>query len=30
MSDATALSTRIRRAYEDFLSGVTPPSDAVR
>ena len=30
MSDASALSTRIRRAYEDFLSGVTPSSDAVR
>lgn len=23
-------SSRIRRAYEDFLSGITPPSDAVR
>ncbi|MGC4933160.1 GAF domain-containing protein [Gordonia sp. DT30] len=23
-------SSRVRRAYEDFLSGITPPSDAVR
>ncbi|MCR8898417.1 transcriptional regulator [Gordonia sp. GONU] len=30
MTDAAAVATRIRRAYEEFLSGVTPPSDAVR
>ncbi|MDL9935404.1 transcriptional regulator [Gordonia sp. ABSL1-1] len=30
MSDATAVAARIRRAYEDFLSGVTPPTDTVR
>ncbi|WP_238422726.1 GAF domain-containing protein [Gordonia sp. 'Campus'] len=30
MADAAAGVTRIRRAYEDFLSGVTPPADAVR
>ena len=30
MSDAAAVSSRIRQAYEDFLSGVTPPADSVR
>ncbi|WP_439031009.1 GAF domain-containing protein [Gordonia terrae] len=30
MTDAAGGATRIRRAYEDFLSGVTPPADAVR
>ncbi|MCR5978924.1 transcriptional regulator [Gordonia jinghuaiqii] len=30
MTDAAAVATRIRQAYEDFLSGVTPPADAVR
>ncbi|MCS3876671.1 transcriptional regulator [Gordonia amarae] len=30
MSDPAAVSSRVRRAYEDFLSGVTPSSDAVR
>lgn len=29
MSDVGA-SSRIRRAYEDFLSGIAPPADAVR
>lgn len=30
MSDPAVVSSRVRRAYEDFLSGVTPSSDAVR
>lgn len=30
MTDAATVATRIRRAYEDFLSGVNPPADAVR
>ncbi|OUC75655.1 GAF domain-containing protein [Gordonia lacunae] len=30
MTDAASVATRIRRAYEDFLSGGNPPSDAVR
>lgn len=30
MTDAAAVTTRIRRAYEDFLAGVAPPADAVR
>ncbi|MEO9330191.1 GAF domain-containing protein [Gordonia aurantiaca] len=30
MTDATAVATRIRRAYEEFLSGNMPPADAVR
>ncbi|WP_279105985.1 GAF domain-containing protein [Gordonia paraffinivorans] len=30
MTDATAVATRIRRAYEEFLSGNMPPTDAVR
>ncbi|GAC69270.1 GAF domain-containing protein [Gordonia soli] len=30
MSDAAGVSSRIRRAYEDFLTGVEPPADAVR
>lgn len=30
MTDAALVATRIRRAYEDFLSGGNPPADAVR
>ncbi|MFE0750378.1 GAF domain-containing protein [Gordonia sp. NPDC058843] len=30
MTDAASVATRIRRAYEDFLSGGNPPADAVR
>ncbi|MFW0783424.1 GAF domain-containing protein [Gordonia sp. CPCC 206044] len=30
MSDSVAASLRVRQAYEDFLSGVTPPGDSVR
>ncbi|WP_161894639.1 helix-turn-helix domain-containing protein [Gordonia spumicola] len=30
MSDTTRTTTRVRRAYEQFLSGVTPPDGAVR
>lgn len=30
MADASSASSRIRRAYEDFRSGITPPADSVR
>lgn len=30
MTDAASVATRIRRAYEDFLSGGNPPADTVR
>ncbi|GAA4663365.1 transcriptional regulator [Gordonia humi] len=30
MSDGKSTATRVRRAYEQFLSGVTPPDNAVR
>ncbi|MCH5642927.1 GAF domain-containing protein [Gordonia sp. ABSL49_1] len=30
MSDAAAVASRIRQAYENFLSGITPPEDSVR
>lgn len=30
MSDFSAAASKVRRAYEDLLSGITPPVDAVR
>ncbi|WAC57456.1 helix-turn-helix domain-containing protein [Gordonia sp. SL306] len=30
MSDSASASSRVRRAYEDFLTGITPPADSVR
>ncbi|MFW0793426.1 GAF domain-containing protein [Gordonia sp. CPCC 205515] len=30
MTDAASASSKVRRAYEDFLSGITPPDDSVR
>lgn len=30
MSDSVSASSRVRRAYEDFLSGITPADDSVR
>lgn len=30
MSESAPASSKIRRAYEDFLSGITPPADSVR
>lgn len=30
MSERTGVSLRVRRAYEDFLAGETPPDDSVR
>ncbi|RPA06090.1 GAF domain-containing protein [Gordonia sp. OPL2] len=30
MSDSASTSSRVRRAYEDFLSGITPTDDSVR
>ncbi len=30
MSDSASTSSRVRRAYEDFLSGITPADDSVR
>jgi hypothetical protein len=30
MSDSASTSSRVRRAYEDFLSGITPSDDSVR
>ncbi|MEE3851679.1 GAF domain-containing protein [Gordonia sp. LSe1-13] len=30
MSDIASSSSRVRQAYEDFLSGVAPPADSVR
>ncbi|AZG47291.1 Acetoin dehydrogenase operon transcriptional activator AcoR [Gordonia insulae] len=30
MSDSVSASSRVRRAYEDFLSGITPQADSVR
>lgn len=30
MTDAASASSKVRRAYEDFLTGITPPADSVR